>query len=386
VFESGLTRREFLKNGCILGLGLSVSPLFTFIPKAQARDGMLGYISEREAMYYNKREKGVVQCHLCPRMEVLDQGDRGFCRVRENKEGKLYSLVYANPCAVHIDPIEKKPLYHVLPTAKAFSIATAGCNLRCKFCQNWHIAQRRPEQTINYELSPDGVVELAKKYKCEVIAYTYSEPTIFYEYMLATAKIAKEKGVINVYHSNGFINPEPLKELCKYMDAANVDLKGFSDDYYSSMSEAWLDPVLNTLKTLKEEGVHLEITNLVVPTRNDDIKIVKKMCKWIKKELGDEIPVHFSRFYPMYKLKNLPPTPVKTLEKARETAHSVGLKYVYIGNVPGHPGESTNCPRCKELLIHRVGYFVKRNNLVYGTCKFCKQKIPGIWQRKLSHG
>ncbi|MDI6703436.1 MAG: AmmeMemoRadiSam system radical SAM enzyme [bacterium] len=380
MFKDGLTRRGFLRNSCLFGFGFGISPLFIFIPKAEARDGTPGYISRREAMYYDKREKGVVKCRLCPRMEILESGDRGFCRVRENERGKLYTLVYSNPCAVHIDPIEKKPLFHVLPTAKAFSIATSGCNLRCKFCQNWHISQVRPEETINYELSPDEVVKLSKKSGCEVIAYTYSEPTIFYEYMLATAKIAKREGIMNVYHSNGFINPRPLKELCEYLDAANVDLKGFTDDYYSEMSLGWIEPILNTLKILKKEGVHLEITNLVVPGKNDDMEIVKKMCEWIKKDLGDGTPIHFSRFYPMYKLRNLPPTPVKTLEKARDVALKVGLKYVYIGNVPGHEGENTNCPKCKKLLIQRIGYKILQNNVKGGRCKFCEEKIPGIWK------
>jgi len=304
---------------------------------------------------------------------------RGFCRSREPHEGKHYSMVYGNPCAIHVDPIEKKPLFHFLPQTAAFSIATAGCNLRCKFCQNWQISQFPPEDTVNYELPPEDVVDLAIKYDCPTIAYTYSEPSIFYEYMYDTAVIARKKGVKNIYHSNGYLNPEPLKEICKYLDGANVDLKGFTQKFYGELCGATLKPVLNTLETLKEEGVHVEITNLIVPPYNDGMEKIKEMCLWIRDNLGKEVPLHFSRFHPLYKLKNLSPTPVKTLEKAREVALKVGLEYVYIGNVPGHPGESTYCPQDGKLLIHRKGYQILENNVVGGKCKFCGQPIPGVW-------
>jgi pyruvate formate lyase activating enzyme len=306
-------------------------------------------------------------------------GQRGFCGVRENRMGKYYSLVYGNPCAVHMDPIEKKPFYHLLPASTSFSIATAGCNFRCKFCQNWEISQTTPDETYNLELPPEKVVALAKKAGSRSIAYTYVEPTIFFEYMVDTGKLAKKEGILNVYHSNGFINPEPLKELCQVLDAANVDLKGFTEEYYSTMSQGRLTPVLQTLKTLKHEGVHLEITNLVIPTKNDDADTVKKMCAWIKNELGADTPIHFSRFYPLYKLRNLPSTPVSTLEKCRKIAMDVGLEYAYIGNVPGHEGERTFCPKCKKTLISRQGYYIVEVNLEKGKCKFCGKPIPGIW-------
>jgi pyruvate formate lyase activating enzyme len=293
--------------------------------------------------------------------------------------GKYYSLVYGNPCAVHMDPIEKKPFYHLLPASTSFSIATAGCNFRCKFCQNWEISQTTPDETYNLELPPEKVVALAKKAGSRSIAYTYAEPTIFFEYMMDTGKLAKKEGILNVYHSNGFINPQPLKELCQVLDAANIDLKGFTEEYYSSMSQGHLTPVLQTLKTLKHEGVHLEITNLVTPSKNDDADTVKKMCAWIKNELGADTPVHFSRFYPLYKLRNLPPTPVSTLEKCRQIAMDAGLEYVYIGNVPGHEGERTFCPKCKKVLISRQGYYIVEVNLEKGKCKFCGKPIPGIW-------
>ncbi|MBI4721915.1 MAG: AmmeMemoRadiSam system radical SAM enzyme [Candidatus Stahlbacteria bacterium] len=336
----------------------------------------LGGSTSRGSTSNSKR----IQCHLCPHNCVLSPGERGFCKVRENKKGKLFTMVYGLPCAIHTDPIEKKPLFHFLPGTLVFSFATAGCNLRCKFCQNWEIAQNAPEETQNFTLSPEEVVRRAKTSGTPSIAYTYSEPTIFYEYMLETARLAHEAGIKNTMHSAGYINPEPLRELCKYLDAANIDLKGFTDEFYQELTESHLVPVLQTLKILKSAGVHLEITNLIIPTKNDDPAIIKKMCVWIRDSLGADVPIHFSRFWPMYKLKNLPPTPVETLERARNIAMSVGLKYVYIGNIPGHKAENTYCPKCQGLLIRRFGYKILQNNVLDGKCKACGEKITGVWE------
>ncbi len=333
----------------------------------------------KEAMFYDKLPDNNVQCHLCPRNCTIPEGRYGFCRARKNIKGKLYAMGYANPCAVHIDPIEKKPLFHVLPASDSFSIASAGCNMRCKFCQNWQISQFSPEETQNLFVPPEKIVQKALETKCKTIAYTYSEPTNFYEYMLETAKIAKEKGIKNVMHSNGYINQEPLKELCKYLDAANIDLKAFNNKYYKEICGGSLEPVLETLKTLKKEGVWVEITNLILPTLNDDPKDIKKMCEWIRDNLGTDVPLHFSRFYPTYQMKNLPPTPKETLQKAREIATGVGLRYVYIGNIVGNPAESTCCPKCGKVIIERVGYNIIKNNIKNGKCKFCQEKIAGIW-------
>jgi len=341
---------------------------------------ILAHSPLKEALFYEKLKNNSVQCHICPRNCVIASKKRGFCGVRENQDGKLYALSYGKTVAVHIDPIEKKPLFHFLPSTSAFSIATAGCNLKCKFCQNWSISQVKPEDIGYTYIEPADLIAQVVKSGAPSIAFTYTEPTIFYEYMLETAKLAKEKGIKNTMHSNGYINEEPLRQLCKYMDAANIDLKGFSEDYYSKVCEATLAPVLESLKILKEEGVHLEITNLVLPGYNDDLKTIKKMCVWIKENLGPETPLHFSRFYPMYKLLALIPTPVETLEKAKQIAMDVGLKYVYIGNVPGHPGENTYCPRCKKVVIERAGYMVSRIDLENGNCKFCGEKIEGIWK------
>ncbi len=385
-WQRKISRRQFCKYVVQAGIGISVSPLLVEILKrtafAKPVSGQKGFLNKKEAMFYEKIDETTIQCHLCPRNCTLPNKVRGFCRAREPENGKHYSLVYSNPTAVHVDPIEKKPLFHFLPATQAFSVATAGCNFRCKFCQNWEISQFSPEETVNYFLPPKKLVEAAISYNCTTIAYTYTEPSIFYEYMLDTAKIAYKKGVKNIYHSNGSLNPEPLKLLTKYLDGANVDLKGFDKKFYKKICAGYLDTVLETLKILKENNVHLEITNLIIPTLNDNSKIIKEMCKWIKINLGDDIPIHFSRFYPHYKLKNLPPTPVKTLEDARKTALDVGLKFVYIGNVPGHKAENTYCPKCKKVLIRRIGYRILENNIVNGRCKFCKEKIPGVWQIK----
>jgi pyruvate formate lyase activating enzyme len=342
-----------------------------------AREALLG---KREALYYAKIDKQTVQCELCPRRCFLTNGMRGVCRVRQPEKGKLYTYVYGNPCTWHIDPVEKKPVYHMLPATTAFSIATAGCNLRCKFCQNWTISQRPPEETDNIRMSPQEAVRTAIKNNCASIAYTYSEPTIFYEYMLDTAKLAKKEGLKNIMVTAGYINEKPLRQLCKYIDAANVDLKGFDKKYLREVCGQELDPLLEALKIFKEEGVWLEITNLVVPTLNDDMETIRKMCVWIRDNLGPETPLHFSRFTPMYKLKNLYLTPVSTLEKAKKTAEGAGLKYVYIGNISTHPAHHTWCPDCRAVLIERMGYVIKQNNVTGGKCKFCSRPIPGLWQ------
>jgi len=334
----------------------------------------------KEALFYKKLDNKFVQCRLCPRQCTIPNNYRGYCGIRENRDGILYTLSYAKPVSLHIDPIEKKPLFHFLPSTTAFSIATAGCNLKCKFCQNWEVSQKRPEEVDYIYLEPQDLVKKVKASGSLTIAYTYTEPTIFYEYMLETARLAKEQGIKNIMHSNGYINPEPLRQLAKYLDAANIDLKGFSDDYYAKLCEGTLEPVLRSLKILKEEGVHLEITNLILPGYNDDLQTIKKMCVWIKENLGADTPLHFSRFFPMYKLLSLNPTPAETLEKARQIALDCGLKYVYIGNLTGHAAENTYCPKCKKMLIERRGYFILQDNIIDGKCKFCGEKIAGVWR------
>ena len=320
-----------------------------------------------------------VRCNLCPKHCIIADGQRGDCRVRENRGGRLHSMVFGNPCAVHVDPIEKKPFYHFLPTAAAFSLATAGCNLHCLYCQNWTISQVPPEQTENLDLPPEKVVYYAQKYKAPVIAYTYSEPTIFYEYMLATARLAREAGLRSVVISAGFINPPPLRELCTAVDAIKIDLKGYDEDFYREVCDAELGPVLEAIRTIYESGIHLEVVNLVVPTLNDSLEQLRALARWMAHDLSPDVPLHFSRFYPQYKLTNLPPTPVERLEQAREIALEEGMRFVYIGNVPGHPANNTYCPVCGEVLIRRRGFSVVEYHIVDGACEFCGEPIPGVW-------
>ena len=356
------------------------APYLPGFPKAsEAQTAKKGLIKTKLSSYFTSLDGGEILCELCPRRCRVSKGKRGFCRVRENREGKYYSLVYGNPCAVHLDPIEKKPFFHLLPATTSFSLATAGCNFQCKFCQNWEISQASPEDVYSLEISPDMVVTKAKEAGARSIAYTYVEPTIFYEYMLDICLLAKRAGLLNVCHSNGYINPIPLRNLCQVLDAANIDLKGFTETFYRDLCEGELSPVLETLKTLKKEKVHLEITNLVIPTKNDDMTALKEMCLWIKRELGADTPIHFSRFYPLYKLKSLPPTPVSTLEKTRAIALSTGLQYVYVGNIPGHEAENTFCPKCKKMIIQRTGYMIGEIHLKAGKCEYCGKPIPGIW-------
>jgi pyruvate formate lyase activating enzyme len=313
-------------------------------------------------------------------------GQRGECRVRENRQGVYHTLVYGNPCAIHVDPVEKKPFFHLLPGSRSFSIATAGCNFHCKFCQNWEISQAAPEETHNYQLLPEKIAALAEENQCATIASTYVEPSIFIEYMLDIAKAARPRGILKVCHSNGYINPQPLADLIQHLDAACIDLKGIREEFYRELTGGSLEPVLNTLMTLARKKVHLEIVNLIVPTKNDQPEEIEDLCRWVLNRLGPSIPLHFSRFYPLYRLRNLPPTPVLALERARETARKIGLEYVYIGNVPGHEGENTFCPHCGRLLIKRVGYQIKELALKKGRCPKCGKVIYGRWEPPAKSG
>jgi pyruvate formate lyase activating enzyme len=332
----------------------------------------------KEALYYKKLKNKKVQCHICPRNCIIKPKEHGFCRARENHDGKLLSKVYAAPCSVAIDPVEKKPLFHFLPGSSAYSIGTAGCNLRCKFCQNWIISQALPKDVPFIDLPPEKVVDEAIENNCRSIAYTYTEPVIFYEYVLDTAKLARKKGLKNICVTNGFINQEPLKELYKYIDAANIDLKGFTDKYYREVCGAWLQPVLDAIKTVYNLGAWIELTNLIVPTLNDDPQIIKKMCEWIKK-ISPDIPLHFSRFFPDYKMRDYPPTEENTLLKAGKIAKEVGLNYVYIGNIMLEEWGNTYCPNCKELVIERKWFEVIKNKIKNGKCS-CGEKIAGVWE------
>ena len=374
-----MTKREFLKFWGTGFCALAGATLFGFPEPVRAQMAQKGLIKTKLSPYFTSLGGGEIQCELCPKRCRIPKGKRGFCRVRENRDGKCYSLVYANPCAFHPDPIERNPFFHVLPGTRSLSLATAGCNFGCRFCQTWEISQASPEDVFSLDIPPNLVVKRAKQMKASSVSYTFVEPVIFYEYMVEIGSLAKEAGLLSLIHSNGFINPDPLRNLAKVLDAANIDLKGFTGEFYRELCNGELDPVLDTLKTLRQEKIHLEITNLIIPTKNDDMSLVREMCLWIKRELGADTPIHFSRFYPLYKLKNLPPTPVATLEQARTVALSSGLEYVYIGNVPGHEGENTFCPSCKKMIIQRTGYMIGEVHLKEGKCEYCGKPIPGIW-------
>lgn len=386
-----ITRKEFLKS---VGLGASALVCagtgYGFLGKKdKSPKSVKGHIFKNDSPekpwkwsiegFHYATDGTTVQCQICPNRCILEPGDRSICRSKVNISGKLYSLTYGNPCSINVDPIEKKPLNHFYPRSLILSIATTGCNFRCLNCQNWEISQMKPEEVRHYELFPDGVVSEAKKRKTPSIAYTYSEPITYYEYMYDTAKMAREVGIKNVLVSNGYINREPLTRLCKYLDGANVNLKSFDDRIYRSLNGGRLQPVLNTFKTLHREGVWFEMTTLVVPTYVDDAEMIKRMCGWILKELGPNYPLHFLRFFPQYKLTRLPATPIGTLEAFRKVALQEGIRYVYLGNVPGHEGTHTYCHNCHNILIERKGYFIPQYNLENGRCKFCGTSIPGRW-------
>ncbi len=335
----------------------------------------------QEARFYEKVEEGKVQCHLCAHECKIDPGKRGLCHVRENQGGTLYSLVYGKMVAENIDPIEKKPLFHFLPGSRSYSIATAGCNFMCLHCQNYDISQypKRHEGKIpGMDRNPSAIVREAKANRCATISYTYTEPTIFMEFAQDTARLAKEQGIRNVFVSNGFMTEGSATALAEVIDGDNVDLKSFRDDFYRKVCKARLQPVLDTIQRLKQLGVWLEVTTLVIPGLNDSKEELTEIAQFIK-GVGPEIPWHVSAFYPTYQMLDRPRTPAETLLKARDIGLENGLRYVYTGNIPGQGGENTYCYSCGELVIERVGYTIKGFILQNGTCPKCQAAIDGVW-------
>ena len=324
-------------------------------------------------------DPALVQCLLCAQGCLIPAGGRGRCNVRYNHQGELRSLVYGRPVSVHVDPIEKKPFYHFLPGRLAFSLATVGCALHCKFCQNWEISQARPEDNPTGFVEPGTLVQSAVARAAPVVAFTYNEPTVFIEYLTDIARQARDMGLRPVLISCGFMNEAPLTELCGCLDAIKIDLKGFSPDFYRQVCSAELDPVLRSIRQAARSGVHLELVNLVVPTLNDSSGMLGELCRWVAGELGRDVPVHFTRFHPDYQLMHLPPTPVGTLEAAREAALAAGIRYAYVGNVPGHPGNHTYCPGCGKIIIQRRGFLIEADHIRDGSCSACGTAIAGVW-------
>ncbi len=366
-----LSRRDFLKAAAAGVAGGILCP--RLMPASAAADP-----TARPAFFYRAIANGLVECGTCPHGCVIPDGGRGRCRTKENRGGRLYTLSYGNPCAVHVDPVEKKPLNHFFPGIKAFSIAVAGCNFSCLNCQNWEISQTSPDKTRNYDLPPARVVESAIRYGCRAVAFTYSEPITFYEYMFDTASLARARGLKTVWVSNAYLKPGPVEKLCGVIDAAVLNLKSFSEKTYQSLNGGSLAPVLETLKIVKSKGVWLEIVNLVIPTYTDDMAEISRMSAWIAKNLGEDQVLHVIRFTPLYRLTHLPPTPEETLKKAEAAARREGLKYVYIGNVPGL-GDTVFCKACGKALVKKDGFMVLENKVRGGRCPFCGAAVPGRW-------
>ncbi len=327
----------------------------------------------------HEHDPRLVKCLLCSHTCAIPPGERGRCRARMNVGGELRSLVYGRPLSIHVDPIEQKPFYHFLPGASAFSLGTSGCPLRCKFCQNWQLSQSNPEDYPTTFTPPGKLVAAASARKSPVIAFTYNEPTVQTEYLVEVARAARGQGIRSAIVSCGFMNEAPLSEMCEVLAAVKIDLKGFSPDFYREVSRAELAPVLRSIVQVSRSKVHLEIVNLVVPTLNDSEKMLRGLAEWVAGEVGPDVPVHFTRFHPDYQLQNLPPTPVATLERAREIAIGKGIRYAYVGNVPGHPGNNTFCPKCGKVVIGRQGFFVSEMNLAGGRCRFCRAAVAGVW-------
>jgi pyruvate formate lyase activating enzyme len=356
----------------------------------------------KEGSHYLKLDRNV-QCKICPNNCLLTPGDRSHCRNKINRDGTLYTLAYANPCTFHVDPVEKKPLFHFLPGSRTFSLATSGCVFRCLNCQNWEISQKKPEETKDargaelrlrpplpatltleamsrLSLFPDDLAAVAAALRCPSVSYTYSEPTAYYEYTCDSCRAVRARQMKNIIVTCGSIEERPLRELAAFVDAAHVDLKGFSDESYRKLNSGKLQPILRTLKIYHELGIWFEVINLVVPTYTDDLDGIKRMCGWLVDNLGPDRPLHFSRFHPQHKLEALPPTPVDTLLKAREIGRAAGLRYVYVGNVPGVRGvEDTLCPNCRRVVIERDIFAVTRFDLEAGKCRHCRTPIAGVW-------
>lgn len=336
---------------------------------------------ETIAKWWEPAEKGKIKCTLCPRYCKIGPGQHGFCFIRQNKDGQLITTGYGHPTGFAIDPIEKKPLSHFLPGTDILSFGTAGCNLGCKFCQNWTMSKARLDDLQAHNVSPEGVVALAKKHGTPSIAYTYNDPTIFGEYVVDIAKLAREEDIRSVMVTAGYIDKEARKEVYQSIDAANVDLKAFSERFYHKLTFSHLDDVLDTLIWLKNEtDVWIEITNLLIPQENDNEDELRRMCEWILQNLGDSVPLHFTAFHPDFKMRDKPKTPDSTLHNARAIALSMGIKYCYLGNILDSKSQTTYCPGCKIALINRNWHSVDDNRVVNGKCPDCDTVIAGIFE------
>jgi len=374
---SEISRRSFLKWGACSSLFLLLSGYTCsyFFLQNKNNDQF-----DQECMFFIKKGEEEIQCYLCHHQCIIHDGQICLCKVRKASGGTLYNSVYARPAAVVVEPVEKEPQYHFLPGSNALCIGTPGCNFTCRNCHNWQLSQQSLTDLERYHAySPRDIVDLAHKRQVPTISFTYNEPTVFYEYMLDISMLAKEEGLKTMLHTNGFMHPDPLDYLLPYLDTVTIDLKAFTEDFYGGICGGKLSPVLDTLRSITQAGIWLEIVNLVIPRLNDDFASIQKMCRWIRTQLGEHIPLHFSRFSPAYKLRGLPPTPLETLEKAYTIAKEEGLLFVTLANTPGHKYNSTFCPVCNRTLVERHHIMVKSINIENGKCRFCYTSIPGIW-------
>ncbi|MGC9517712.1 MAG: AmmeMemoRadiSam system radical SAM enzyme [Methanomicrobiales archaeon] len=329
---------------------------------------------KKEAILYDKLN-GNVNCHVCARTCIIAKDKLGFCQTRKNYDGTLKTLIYAAVSSLGVDPIEKKPLFHFYPGTEVLSLGTVGCNFRCRYCQNWTISQATIEESNLREITPEQAIDLCIKYNSKSIAWTYNEPTIWLEYTHDSAKLAKKEDIKTVYVTNGYMTEDSLEVMAPYLDAANIDLKGMSNKFYKDLCSARLEPVLDTIKGMYEKNIHIEITNLLIPGYNDSEEDIKRLVNFITEEVGIEVPLHFTRFFPHYQMQEVPPTPMKSMEQAYKIAKEAGIRYVYMGNIPGDTGGNTYCYDCGELLIERNGFQVNKNSIKDNKCLKCGAEI-----------
>ncbi len=375
-----IDRRDFLRVAAQLGLGMAACPAAVAQPRRWRPSSRKSVPTSRmEVAYYEKLGGGTVQCLTCPHECMLGNGEWGKCRAKRSIAGKHYLEGYGSLCVLNRDPIEKGPLYHVRPGSKIISVASGGCNLRCLYCQNWQFSQKRPTDVARLNLTPQAATSKVKSHGLAGIAFTYTDPVAYYEYARDTSEKARAAGLVSAFCTDGYINPEPLKALCQTATSFTITLKAFSEERYQELAQVSMKPVLDAMKVVKEQGVWLEVVSLIVPGINDRTSDVRKWGKWIVKELGRDVPWHFSRFVPSYKLRTTAQTPVRTLEACRKAALGTGLRYVYVTNVAPHEGNHTYCPRCKRKVIERLGFKVLKNRLRGGRCSYCRTPIAGVW-------
>lgn len=376
---AGMSRRALLRAALLGACAACVSAVGPGAGPARAQSAQAGLIGRAPSPWFEPASDGRLACTLCPLRCQLADGERGRCRVREHRGGRGDTLVYGNPSLVQLDPVERTPFFHLLPGTRSLSVSTAGCPIACRFCEVWDLALSAPEEVVAYDLPPETLVRHAQDVGATSLGFAFGEPVAFFEYALDAAALARAAGLRVLVHTSGFVEEAPLAALTPLVDGMNVDLKAFDEAFYRDLCDAELAPVLRSIQAAHAAGVHLELTNLLIPTLNDNPEMVRAMCRWIVHELGPDVPLHLARFYPLYQLVNLPPTPVSTIDRARAIAFEEGLRYVYVSRVTGHEGENTLCPGCGAEAIGRLGFMVEHVAIEDGRCSGCGTAIQGLW-------